>query len=141
MVSGLPARVFPKQNVIELPAWLVAELTLPAGRVGWRGLALCAQVDPGLFYPEKGESPQPAKAVCARCEVCAACLAEALARREGWGVWGGLTARERAALLAAQGRATGQASWSAGAAGGDLAGGPPAEPGLSGELASVGVLG
>lgn len=102
MVSGLAARVFPERHAIEVPANLVAGLAVPAGRVGWQGLALCAQVDPDLFYPEKGESALAAKSLCARCDVRAACLGEALARREAWGVWGGLSARERAELLAAR---------------------------------------
>lgn len=37
-------------------------------------------------------------AVCAACPVQAACLAHALAHDEPWGVWGGLTTRERIAL-------------------------------------------
>jgi hypothetical protein len=70
-----------------------------AGRRGdWQDQALCAQVDPELFFPEKGQSPRAAKRVCAACEVRAECLQYALDRREPFGVWGGLSERERRAL-------------------------------------------
>ncbi len=65
---------------------------------GWRDLALCAQVDPELFFPEKGGSFRAAKRVCAGCEVRAECLQDALDRRELFGVWGGLSERERRKL-------------------------------------------
>lgn len=64
----------------------------------WRGRALCAQVDPDIFFPDKGESPAPAKRVCASCEVRAECLQDALDRGERFGVWGGLSQRERRVL-------------------------------------------
>jgi WhiB family redox-sensing transcriptional regulator len=65
---------------------------------GWRDRALCAQVDPELFFPDKGESPRPAKRVCASCEVRVECLQDALDRREPFGIWGGLSERERRVL-------------------------------------------
>jgi len=61
----------------------------------WTTDALCAQVDPELFYPESGAPNRDAKRVCGRCEVRAECLAYALANRERFGVWGGTTERER----------------------------------------------
>ena len=64
----------------------------------WREKALCAQVDGDLFFPEKGESARPAKSICRRCPVIAECLAFALATNEREGIWGGLSARERAEL-------------------------------------------
>ncbi len=64
----------------------------------WRDLALCAEVDPELFFPDKGESSRPAKRVCASCPVRAECLQDALDRHEQFGVWGGLTERERRVL-------------------------------------------
>ena len=57
--------------------------------------ALCAQVDPALWFPAKGESNTAAKAICHRCDGEAACLADALADPEREGVWGGTTFRER----------------------------------------------
>lgn len=62
---------------------------------GWRDSARCAEVDPELFFPEKGHSPMAARLICGRCEVRLACLAWALAHPGVEGVWGGLTERER----------------------------------------------
>lgn len=64
----------------------------------WRERALCAQTDPEAFFPEKGGSVREAKKVCRRCPVRAECLADAVAHREQWGIWGGLTIRERRPL-------------------------------------------
>jgi WhiB family redox-sensing transcriptional regulator len=69
----------------------------------WTTDALCAQVDPALFYPEAGEPNRDAKRICAGCEVRAECLAYALAHRERFGVWGGTTERERRRLRRAGG--------------------------------------
>jgi WhiB family transcriptional regulator, redox-sensing transcriptional regulator len=85
----------------------------------WRDLALCAQTDPESFFPEKGESVRPAKRVCAACEVRAECLQDALDRGERFGVWGGLSERERRAL-ARQPNPTRYCP----AHGGELSGGP-----------------
>jgi WhiB family redox-sensing transcriptional regulator len=59
---------------------------------------LCAQTDPEAFYPEFGHSPIPGKRVCRACPVRAECLEYALTHDERFGVWGGLTAQERAKL-------------------------------------------
>ena len=76
--------------------------TLQAARLGqrpaWHDLARCAETDPEIFFPEKGESVRPAKRVCAGCEVRAECLQDALDRGERFGVWGGLSERERRVL-------------------------------------------
>jgi WhiB family transcriptional regulator, redox-sensing transcriptional regulator len=64
----------------------------------WRADALCAQTDPEAFFPDKGESPAAAKAVCRACPVTAECLAWALEHDERFGVWGGLSERERRLL-------------------------------------------
>ena len=64
----------------------------------WRALALCAQTDPEAFFPEKGGSTRDAKKVCASCEVRAECLDYALTSDERFGIWGGLSERERRKL-------------------------------------------
>ncbi len=64
----------------------------------WHERALCAQTDPEAFFPEKGGSTREAKRICTRCEVRVDCLADALDRDERFGVWGGLTERERRKL-------------------------------------------
>ena len=64
----------------------------------WRGRALCAQTDPEAFFPEKGGSTREAKRICSGCEVRAECLEYALANDERFGIWGGLSERERRRL-------------------------------------------
>lgn len=65
------------------------------GPSDWRAEALCAQVDPELFFPEQGFPSYHARAVCARCPVAAECLDWAISHHERYGIWGGTTARER----------------------------------------------
>lgn len=64
----------------------------------WQDQALCAETDPEAFFPEKGGSTREAKRVCRRCPVRAECLAYALERDERFGIWGGLSERERRRL-------------------------------------------
>jgi WhiB family redox-sensing transcriptional regulator len=66
--------------------------------LGWQDRALCAQTDPEAFFPEKGGSTREAKRVCSSCEVRAECLEYALANDERFGIWGGLSERERRKL-------------------------------------------
>ena len=66
--------------------------------VGWQDRALCAQTDPEAFFPEKGGSTREAKKVCRGCEVRAECLEYALENDERFGIWGGLSERERRRL-------------------------------------------
>ena len=61
----------------------------------WMADGLCAQVDPELWFPEKGGSTRQAKAVCARCTVRPECLTYALANDDRFGVWGGVAERDR----------------------------------------------
>jgi WhiB family redox-sensing transcriptional regulator len=63
--------------------------------LSWQERALCAQTDPEAFFPEKGGSTREAKRVCMSCEVRAECLDYALAKDERFGIWGGLSERER----------------------------------------------
>ncbi len=71
---------------------------LDEGPLGWQERALCAQTDPEAFFPEKGGSTREAKKVCTTCEVRAECLDYALANDERFGIWGGLSERERRKL-------------------------------------------
>ena len=70
----------------------------PAEEPGWQERALCAQTDPEAFFPEKGGSTREAKRICSGCEVRAECLEYALANDERFGIWGGLSERERRRL-------------------------------------------
>ncbi len=61
----------------------------------WMDRGLCHQTDPEAFFPEKGGSTREAKTICARCPVAAECLDYALDNDERFGIWGGLSERER----------------------------------------------
>ena len=64
----------------------------------WQDRALCAETDPEAFFPEKGGSTREAKRICSGCEVRSECLEYALAHDERFGIWGGLSERERRRL-------------------------------------------
>lgn len=64
----------------------------------WQDRALCAQTDPEAFFPEKGGSTREAKKICLGCEVRHECLEYALEHDERFGIWGGLSERERRRL-------------------------------------------
>jgi WhiB family redox-sensing transcriptional regulator len=64
----------------------------------WQDQANCLGVDPDLFFPERGASTREAKEVCRGCEVREQCLEYALANGEKFGIWGGLSERERRRL-------------------------------------------
>ena len=64
----------------------------------WQERALCAQTDPEAFFPEKGGSTREAKRICTGCEVRGECLEYALQHDERFGIWGGLSERERRRL-------------------------------------------
>ncbi len=66
--------------------------------LAWQAFGLCAQTDPELFSPGKGDSTKDAKAICARCEVRLQCLDYALENDERFGIWGGLSSKQRAKL-------------------------------------------
>jgi WhiB family redox-sensing transcriptional regulator len=68
---------------------------LEADGQSWQERALCAETDPEAFFPEKGGSTREAKRVCMSCEVRVQCLDYALENDERFGIWGGLSERER----------------------------------------------
>ena len=67
----------------------------PGDDLSWQHKALCSQTDPEAFFPEKGGSTRDAKRVCAQCEVRAQCLEWAIEHDERFGIWGGMSERER----------------------------------------------
>jgi WhiB family redox-sensing transcriptional regulator len=64
----------------------------------WRDDALCAEVGGDWWFPEKGGSSREAKRICMACDVRTACLDDALARNEIFGIRGGKAPQERAAM-------------------------------------------
>lgn len=66
--------------------------------LAWQARALCAETDPEAFFPEKGGSTREAKRICEQCDVRAECLEYALKNDERFGIWGGLSERERRKL-------------------------------------------
>jgi len=74
----------------------------------WTLAAACQYVDAEIFFPEKGGSTREAKQVCAGCPVTAECLAFALEHHERFGIYGGLSGRERRRLAPAPTRAYAQ---------------------------------
>jgi WhiB family transcriptional regulator, redox-sensing transcriptional regulator len=81
----------------------VSELIMPPGSVKD---GICGQVDPEIFHPPKGGSTREAKAICngdprrgtEPCTVLERCRAWAVETDQVWGIWGGLSARERRKL-------------------------------------------
>lgn len=60
--------------------------------------ALCRETWSEAFFPEKGGSTREAKRICQGCEVRDECLEYAVAHTIRFGVWGGLSERERRSL-------------------------------------------
>lgn len=78
----------------------------------WQLAGACRAKDPDMFFHPEGERgprrrarESAAKQVCATCPVLAACRAHALAVREPYGIWGGLSEDDRERLYLAQRRA------------------------------------
>jgi len=68
----------------------------------WHDRANCLGVDPDLFFPERGASTREAKEVCRGCVVREECLEYALSNGEKFGIWGGMSERERRRLRRAR---------------------------------------
>ncbi|WP_327350465.1 WhiB family transcriptional regulator [Streptomyces sp. NBC_01304] len=68
------------------------------GREAWEERAACRTADPDELFVA-GAAQSDAKRICGACEVKTECLAYALDERIEFGVWGGMTERERRALL------------------------------------------
>ena len=79
----------PRHRTLPAPARFAAR---------WRELAACRGTDLNLFFPGRGESAEPARQVCAACPVRQPCLDYAISNAITYGIWGGLTERERRSL-------------------------------------------
>ena len=63
--------------------------------LSWQEYANCLGVDPDLVCPVRGASTREAKEVCRGCVVRDDCLEYALTNGEKFGIWGGMSERER----------------------------------------------
>ncbi len=72
---------------------LVEALQIPD--LSWQDFANCRGGDADLFFPERGASTRAAKAICRECSVRVDCLEFAIVSGEKFGIWGGLSERER----------------------------------------------
>ncbi len=92
---------------------MLAELLGDLSPPSWQRQANCMGVDPDLFFPERGASTREAKEVCRGCVVREDCLEYALENGEKFGIWGGMSERERRRIRRARalaGRSRGAAS-------------------------------
>ena len=64
----------------------------------WKLQGACRGLDADIFFPDRGASTRLAKTVCRRCDVQEECLEYAVNNREKFGIWGGLSERERRAI-------------------------------------------
>jgi WhiB family transcriptional regulator, redox-sensing transcriptional regulator len=76
----------------------------------WAGEAACAQTSPDTLFV-RGAAQRTARELCFSCPVRMACLVEALSSGTEFGVWGGMTERERRALLKRYPSVTDWATW------------------------------
>lgn len=67
-------------------------------RIAWVSKAVCRGADPDELFV-RGAAQRKAAVICRHCPVVLQCLADALDNRVEFGVWGGMTERQRRALL------------------------------------------
>lgn len=92
----------------ELSSLAALDVELPE----WHEQALCYHMDPTIFFGEEdgtGRKPnrpsltsieiRHAKSICDDCPVARECLEYAVAHDQDYGVWGGMTAKERKMML------------------------------------------
>ncbi|MFC4243560.1 WhiB family transcriptional regulator [Gryllotalpicola reticulitermitis] len=96
--SAVPDDWFVDPVRLGVPGVRQADVEEDENALAWQTDALCAQTDPEAFFPEKGGSTRDAKKICGTCEVRAQCLEYALQNDERFGIWGGLSERERRKL-------------------------------------------
>lgn len=102
---AIDTRAVPTVVVSATPT--LALLAYPVRSAEWRRNAACADSDPETFFPlsyRSEDSVRPARRICGRCPVRAACLADVMATEDParrWGIYGGATPSERAALYRA----------------------------------------
>jgi len=63
--------------------------------LSWQDQSSCRGANAELFFPERGASTRKAKAICMACDARVECLEFAIQQSEKFGIWGGLSERER----------------------------------------------
>ncbi|AZC13480.1 MULTISPECIES: WhiB family transcriptional regulator [Microbacterium] len=96
--SGVPDNWFVDPVQLGVPGVRRPVVEDEETQLGWQTDALCSQTDPEAFFPEKGGSTRDAKRICSSCDVRTECLEYALQNDERFGIWGGLSERERRKL-------------------------------------------
>ena len=96
--SGVPENWFVDPVNLGVPGVRRPAATDADSALAWQADDLCAQTDPEAFFPEKGGSTRDAKRICTTCDVRDQCLEYALQNDERFGIWGGLSERERRKL-------------------------------------------
>ncbi|MEV6536038.1 MULTISPECIES: WhiB family transcriptional regulator [Streptomyces] len=71
---------------------------MTSAKTDWRENSACGSADADELFADSPRQKR-AKMICMRCPVRTQCLAEALDERIEFGVWGGMTERERRVLL------------------------------------------
>src|SRR3546814_2687101 len=97
---GRPARMSPSTPTVPTTGGghLQIPISIEPDDRSWQDYANCLGVDPDLFFPERGASTREAKEVCRGCVVREDCLEYALVNGEKFGIWGGMSERERRRL-------------------------------------------
>ncbi|WP_309617398.1 WhiB family transcriptional regulator [Salinibacterium sp.] len=96
--TGVPDDWFVDPVKLGVPGVRRVAVVDDENELAWQSDSLCAQTDPEAFFPEKGGSTRDAKKICTSCEVRNQCLEYALENDERFGIWGGLSERERRKL-------------------------------------------
>ncbi len=96
--NAVPSDWFVDPVRIGVPGVRKASSVDDDAELAWQTDALCAQTDPEAVFPEQGGSTRDAKKICTSCEVRTECLEYALKNDERFGIWGGLSERERRKL-------------------------------------------
>ena len=86
-----------RTSTTSLPNSLVEGAEAEA-RISWVSQARCRQADPDELFV-RGAAQRKAAVICRHCPVILECGADALDNRVEFGVWGGMTERQRRALL------------------------------------------
>ncbi|HUW04611.1 MAG TPA: WhiB family transcriptional regulator [Acidimicrobiales bacterium] len=85
----------PAELLMQSEVDLAGILTTLLGRPSRHRDAACAEYPIDVFFPDRGEPTEPAKAICAGCLVSEECAGFALERIDLAGVWAGRSQRQR----------------------------------------------